>query len=430
MLQDGWKQALDTFSSKHLYAGIVPSVDNSQQPDFSERLRLGAVALGLWGGWPALPQVGQYVTIASGGSGYVVDLASSGVIVAASDSTTATYKLNELSVKNKVRAPTQSTVAVLLEVLQWHMSTCFDKKVQEGEGGFVCGWLALQQRSMVMRAVAQLTKANPTDAIQLLVSSNLLRPVIQMALQAEVEGDLPTMLNKQEARSQLVLCEIVNVPTAACTAPPMGDNQMNPLFAFRKVQLAAMANKDKSRDADAAPAEDDGVEGTIVYETRASLQEKADDGEADKKVKPAAKIPKSGPKLALEACSVLKRVTRLQALSAAVALCPVLAQSDAYRSLVSSEGEASRQADADLVFQLLNACYLVGGSMEQTEKCLEAMMANCDTMVPCLLRNAEQDVQASTQVVKRIPTIKQTVWATSECRDLEQVQLPAAAYVC
>jgi hypothetical protein len=135
--------------------------------------------------------------------------------------------------------------------------------------------------------------------------------------------------------------------------------------------------------------------------------------------KSSFKMPTEMDELGLAACASQQALIRLHLLSAASALCPVLANSDAYLSLVANSD--SPQVDADLVFQLLNACYLVGGSLLQTEKSLEAFMANCDAIVPYLLQNAEQDLQASTTIVKKIPVCRQSCWAEATSATFEQV---------
>ena len=415
-LDDSWSPAVCEYSTMHLTADILPTIQNVAKADFASKMRKGAVALGIWGGCPGLPQLGQQVAISSGGSGCVVDLSSQSAVVAANDSSNSRHPLESLSVKMKIPEPSVATVTVLLDLLQWHIGY-----MSVGQNMSTCGWLGLNQRSMLVRAVSALAHTNPKLTIQSLVDSDLLRPLIQTALKADVSEKVSTqlsvMITEQEMRSLLVQGAIIahdkeGEKSAADEQPDMKDPGMNPLFTFRKVQLAAVANQD-DEETEEAP--------TLVSETKATMEEtdNPSDDEDKKKKKVAEALPDGLNELGLAACKSLHGLVRLHALSAATSLCKVLGNSDSFLALVRDESQESRQADADLVFQLLNACQIAGGSLQDTKESLEGFMANCDAMVPSLLQNAKLDLQASTTIVKKTPTIKSSVWAMSDAQTHE-----------
>ena len=58
-----WMPALQNFSQDNLTVDILPSPENALKEGFSTRLRKGAVALGLWGGWASLPQVSPHSAV-------------------------------------------------------------------------------------------------------------------------------------------------------------------------------------------------------------------------------------------------------------------------------------------------------------------------------------------------------------------------------
>merc|ERR1712086_656454 len=138
-----------------------------------------------------------------------------------------------------------------------------------GRDGFKCGWLGLNQRAMVMRAVAALARANPKATIQALVSQDLLRPLIQEALKSDSSKALSEMLIEKELHHRKVIESIMggSASSAADKQPPTKDTGINPAFTFRKIQAIAMANRSAEEKAE------EGEVATLAFESKATLEE-------------------------------------------------------------------------------------------------------------------------------------------------------------
>ena len=301
--QSEWQPALKEFTSIHLGAEILPSKQNTECETFGSNMRRGAVALGLWGGWGSIPQIGQSVSILTGGSGIIVGpvLAhQKTALIAAADYTISPVQLSDLVVEQHIMAPEPEELNAILQLLHWHLN--------DSHTDGTCGWIRLHQTTMLLRAVSLLVQAKPAAAVDALVERGLLRSLLQLALQSESDAELAEMITQREVHFRRILVQILargNDKTGKSVADqPVQDttNAINSEFAFRKIQFA---NVDVSEQADSQGE-------ALVFETQASLKEyESSIKKASKEPEAPVMVPEESNELSDVACDCLHSLVRI-----------------------------------------------------------------------------------------------------------------------